>query len=170
MNEILIAILREGCPVKGETDVIPWGTPLGNVSSFFNPTIQTWKRWADTSLGMKEVTHTSLVWPHIKIGSLPAIRSSKLQFQQPVFLHGPDVQRFLAIEYYYDRSDEMELQLVQNFGEPFSQRVVCNERDGDTEYEEKIWKPVADIRLSVIMRAASALMIQVDSSEMYKHH
>jgi hypothetical protein len=168
MNETLIAILREGCPVKEETDVIPWGTPLHSVSLFFNPTIQTWKRWADTSLGMKEVTHTSLIWPHIKIQSLPAIRSAKLQFRQPLFLHSPDVQHFLSIEYYFDRGDEMELQLVQNFGEPFSQRIVCNERDGDTEYEEKIWKPVSDIRLWIIMRAGSVLMIQVDSSEMYK--
>lgn len=159
-----MSILKQGCPVKGLTTVIPWGTPIDQLSLYGSPTIKTWKRWGDTSIGMKEITFTSLQWRPVDIPVLPSIQSASMEFRVPTILHSPDAQLFNSIVYYFENAKELESELFQNFGEPYIQHVVVPER-GEAEYDEKIWRPIPDFRLSIIFHPALALRINLDISE-----
>jgi hypothetical protein len=162
MPDNIISALKKGCPVKGLTNIIPWGTAVDQVSSFGSPFAKTWKRWGETSIGLKEITFTSLQWRPVDIQGLPSIQSASIEFRQPAILHSPDAQLFNSIVYYFENAETMENELLKNFGAPDIQQVVLLERGGD-EYDEKIWRPIPDFGVSIVFHPASALRIHIES-------
>ena len=151
-------VLRKGWPIMSGI-AIPWNISIEKTTSFANPEINKWKRWGETRVGPKEVTHTNVVWNGVQIPVLPSIQSCQLEYRSPANEPG----FFRQIKCYYSDEDAMKKELLENFGTSYEDRIYFRDRDDvDEEYSQLIWKPFDDFALFISFHPSSPVLVWIE--------
>jgi hypothetical protein len=129
---ILSDSLFEGLLIR-ENAILPWEKPIGELINIGNPKVEKWKRWHQDRDGYyNEIERTRLLWNKVQLPGITSIKAFQIEYEKPTAL-------FKEAELYFNSSQQLEKELIIQFGDPFIHRTEFQDKDGMNENIQKQW-------------------------------